>query len=260
MFGLCESVYTKSVRRPPSVYYSTVAIGRALSILSLYDLLANLIPGVAWAIVTILLFPVDWFAINSSNAPGTFVAAVIVFGFIGGHIAQWFGSSLDYKLQERNHDGNDLFTRTMSAIADEQDETPIGNVTRVEEEFWGHAQKQFGLPDDFPKSSKLLLLVLSYLETRPATRASRFQAIHTFHRSMWATSILATGMAIIAIIFAALGWTSTTWPALIVIVGGTTASIFVFNNRKRHFEKTFLRYVFLDFYQDQTNENPDQTT
>lgn len=237
-----------------------MAIGRALSILSLYDLLANLIPGVAWAVITILLFPVDWFAINPSNAPGTFVAAVLVFGFIAGHIAQWFGSSLDYRLQQRNHDGDDLFTRTMSAIEDEKEETPLGDVTRVEKDFWCHAQKQFNLPDEFPKTSKLLLLVLSYLETRPATRASRFQAIHTFHRSMWAASILATGMAILAIIFTALGWIPTTWPALIVILIGTAVSIFVFNNRKNRFEKTFLRYVFLDFYQDQTNEKLDQTT
>lgn len=235
-----------------------MTIGRSLSILSLYDLLANLIPGLAWAIITILLFPVDWFAINSTNAPGTFVVAVIIFGFIAGHIAQWFGSTLDDKLQDRNHDGVDLFTRTMNAINDDQDETPIGCVTRIEENFWDHAQKQFDLPDDFPKTSKLFLLVLSYLETRPATRASRFQAIHTFHRSMWAASILSFAMTFIAIIFAAVGWTSTKWPALIVIFAATLVSIYVFNNRKNHFEKTFLRYVFLDFYQDQTNEIPNE--
>lgn len=235
-------------------------IGRALSILNLYDLLANLIPGMAWAIVLVLLFPVDWFGLSPSGAPGTFVAAVIIFGFIGGHILQWAGSELDYKLLKRQHDGRDVFTRTMEAVENEDEKSPIGKVTDVEKSFYDLAKRQFDLPDDFPNSTKLLLLVLSYLETRPATRASRFQAIHTFHRSLWAGSIFSFGSAVIAMMMVGLGWVNNGWAATILILLGSTVSIYVFHKRKNKFEKTYLKYVFLDFYQDQKVKTNDRNS
>lgn len=226
-------------------------IGRAFTVLNFYDLLANLIPGVAWIIVLMILFPVDWFGLDPRGAPGTFVAAVIVFGFIVGHIIQWLASTLDWRRQKRNYDGKDLFTRTMAAIENEKEETPIGAVTKVETSFWHMAKEEFDLPKDYPKSSKLLILVLSYLETRPATRALRFQAIHSFHRSMWGASILAFVSTLVGTVMTGLGWVSPSWQALLLIFLGSGISIYVFNNRKNKFEKTFLKYVFLDFYQDQ---------
>lgn len=235
-------------------------VGRALSILDLYDLMGNLIPGIAWAIVLIVLFPVDWFGLSATGAPGTFVAAVIVFGFIGGHVLQWAGSELDYWLLKRQHDGNDLFTRTMEAVDNEDENSPIGKVTDIEKTFYDLAKNQFGLPDGFPNSTKLLSLVLSYLETRPATRASRFQAIHTFHRSLWAGAIFSFGSAVIAAAFMGLGWVDNGWATPVLILLGSLGSTYVFYKRKNKFEKTFLRYVFLDFYQDQKVKINDQNS
>lgn len=237
-----------------------MAIGRALSILNLYDLLANLIPGMAWAIVLVVLFPVDWFGLSPTGAPGTFVAAVIIFGYTGGHMLQWAGSDLDKRLRKRDHDGKDLFSRTMEAVEGGDEDSPIGKVTDVEESFFDLAKEQFDLPDDFPKSSKVLLLVLSYLETRPATRASRFQAIHTFHRSLWAGAIFSFGSAVLAVILMALGWVDNGWitPGLILL--GSALSIHIFSKRKNKFERTYLRYVFLDFYQDQKVKKHEQNT
>jgi hypothetical protein len=231
-----------------------VPLGRTLTTLNLYDLLANLIPGIALTIVLIVLFPVDWFGLSPSASSGTFVAAVLVFGFISGHIIQWLGSRLDRHLQKRNHDGEDLFSRTLEGIENEDERLPIGARTEVEDSFVNLAKTQFDLSDDFPESTKLLLLVLSYLETQPATRALRFQTIHTFHRSMWSASILSLLATPIAGISVCLGWVTTTPQALLVIFFGSLVSIYVFNNRKNKFEKTFLRYVFLDFYQNQVKE------
>lgn len=214
----------------------------------------------AWVIVLIVLFPVDWFGLTPTGAPGTFVAAVIVFGFIGGHVLQWAGSELDYRLLKRQHDGNDLFTRTMEAVDNEDEKSPIGEVTDVEESFYDLAKDQFGLPNGFPNSTELLLLVLSYLETRPATRASRFQAIHTFHRSLWAGAILSFGSAVIAAVFMALGWVDNGWATPVFILLGSLGSTYVFYKRKNKFEKTFLKYVFLDFYQDQKVKLNDQNS
>ena len=229
-----------------------MAIGRALSIISLYDLLANLIPGISWIIVLLLLFPVDWFALNPTVTPGTFVTAVIVFGYIAGHGIQGLGSWLDKQIREKYQDGKDLFTRTMEALDDDEEDSPI-EITHIERAFWGLVKDQFDLPDDFPKSSKAFLLVLSYLETRPATRSARFQAIHTFHRSMWSASILTVVSTLIAMILMVGGMVNNTWQATTLILAGSVVSTYVFHHRKNKFEKTFLRYVFLDFYQDIIN-------
>lgn len=228
-----------------------MAIGRALSTLGLYDLLANLIPGMAWLIILIVLFPVDWFALNPTVTPGTFVVAIFVFGFIAGHVLQTVGSWLDGELQDRLHDGDDLFTRVMEAVENDEEKSPIGEVTDVEKSFWSFTDDQFKLPDDFPMSSKRLLLVLSYLETTPATRASRFQAIHTFHRSMWAASILAVISSLISMGLMTVRVVDNSWVAVGLILIGSAGATYVFYFRKNKFEETFLRYVFLDFYQDQ---------
>lgn len=230
-----------------------MAIGRALSILNLYDLLANLIPGMAWVIVLIVLFPVDLFGLSPTRTPGTFVAAVIIFGFIAGHIAQWAGSRLDRLEQKYRYDGEDLYARTMEAM-ENGEKSPIGGLTHVEESFEELAKDQFQLPAGFPNNYKLLLLVLSYLETRPATRASRFQAIHTFHRSMWAASIFTVVSSFIALVATETGLVTNHWATPVLTFVGSVAITVVFYKRKNKFEKTFLKYVFRDFYQDQVRK------
>lgn len=228
----------------------TLSIARTFTVLNLYDLLANFIPGMAWLIVLLVLFPVDWFALSPTVTPGTFVAAVIVFGYIAGHGIQGLGSWIDKKIREREHDGKDLFTRTMKAMENDGQDSPI-EITHIEESFCDLATGQFDLPDDFPKSSKLFLLVLSYLETRPATRTGRFQAIHTFHRSMFAASLLAILSTLISMGIIAAGVVDNSWAAVVLVLLGSGIAAYAFYHGKNKFEMTFLRYVFLDFYQDQ---------
>lgn len=232
----------------------TVPLERALTVLNLYDLLANLIPGIAWLFALIILYPVDWFGIDPAAAPGAFVAAVIVFGFIGGHVLQYLGSELDVIQRNRKYDGKDLYTRTMEAVENGDDQSPIGEVTDVERSFYELAKKKFLLPEDFPNSSKLLLLVLSYLETTPATRASRFQARHTFYRSMWAGSILTLVASIPSLVGSYLDVLPVRYGGSLVIFLASIAVTYIFQKRKNKFERTFLRYVFLDFYQDQHSQ------
>lgn len=137
---------------------------------------------------------------------------------------------------------------------DNNEESPIGDLTHVEESFEDLAKSRFDLPDNFSNNSKLLLLVLSYLEGRPAKRTFRFQAIHTFHRSLWAGSILSIASAIIAMGMIELGWIANTQPAPSLILLGSLVSTYIFYRRKNKFEKTFLQYVFLDFYQDRKTD------
>lgn len=238
----------------------TVPLTRIFSVLNLYDLLANLVPGLAWVVLLSILFPVDWFSLSAGVTPVAYVAVIIVFGFIAGHIIQWAGSNLDRWLIEGMEEGKDLFSRTMEAIESGQEKSPIGPITDVEESFWELAKEQFGLPSDFPKNSKLLVLVLSYLETRPATRASRFQAIHTFHRSMWAASFFSVISAAVSLLAALLGMLELRPITPFVILIGSFGGLFVFDQRKDKFEKTFLRYVFLDFYQDQKVKKHDRNS
>lgn len=221
-------------------------IGRSLSVLNLYDVLANLVPGVSVLLAGLLLFA---YTSTTEVSGGALLLIVVVFGLILGHMLQWGGSWLDGWLNDREEDNPNLFMEVLEDIDSENDESELGSVTHVEEQFWPLCRERFDLPADFSQDNQLLLLVLSYLETRPATRALRFQAIHSFHRSMTIASIVVTVFSVAALLLR-FRVIVTPWSVIIVIGIGAAAGIYVFNDRRNKFEKTFLRYVFLDFYQD----------
>lgn len=227
-----------------------MAIARTFSTLNLYDLLANLIPGITLTFVFIVLYPTNWGGINLSSSSGIFVGSVVVFGFVVGHVIQALGSKLDGIITKLRFDGDRMFQRTMNSIENDDEYSPIGKITHIEQSFWWLAKTQFGLTDDFPKSARLLQLVLSYLETRPATRALRFQAIHTFHRSMWVASLLSFLFAAIAGLANHCGWIRTNLITIVIVVIGSLLGMWVFYTRKNKFERSFVKYVFLDYYQD----------
>ncbi len=227
-----------------------MSLGRTLTTLDLYDLLANLIPGIALILFFAILFPVSWLGVPHSISSTAAIAGILVFGFIAGHIIQWFGSRLDRFSQQYYHGGDDLFSRTVKSIRNEDDELPIGQRTEIEDNFVENVKSKFGLSNEFPESPKLLLLVLSYLETQEASRALRFQTIHTFHRSMWSMSVILLFATVLSTILTVCGPLTTSWKVLIAVFVISILATYVFKKRKQKFERVFLRYVFLDFYQN----------
>ncbi|UOO95231.1 hypothetical protein MUK72_00595 [Halococcus dombrowskii] len=242
-----------------------MVISRSFRVLSLYDILANLLPGTLIPTVVIILFPeisagVD---LTSSISIGGFV----IVSYVSGLILQAGGSWKDDPT---------TFGETLSAIrsSNEQD-SPI-TITHVERSFLPMCRRKFKLPDSFEDDGKLMKLVLSYLETAPTNRALRFQALHSLYRSIWIASYLTLGLAMLKIMLTLIGYVPQT--ACVGSILSTQSDLItkymssplfreclvdrlvavfacigigIFSSRKSHFDKIFVKYVFLDMYNNQ---------
>lgn len=218
-----------------------MALARSFRALGFYDVITNLVPGALWIGALILLLPVD--ELIQGLPSGVVVGGFLTLAYVTGHLLQALGSWADSPT---------TFGDTLTAIQNETPATAPITVTCVEKSFLTLCEQQFALPSDFEHYGKLLKMVLSYLETTPYTRALRFQSVYSFHRSMWAASWS------LLVVLAALGGLSALGHSLlpsITVTGGVTIAalvgVAVFWNRKNKFDKTFVKYLFIDFYNAQ---------
>jgi hypothetical protein len=222
-----------------------MSIGRALQALALYDILTNLIPGAALLSVVMVIVPGDLGLTNYSS--GVLVASFLVFSFILGHFIQFVGS--------RREGTPTTFGETVGAIDSGNPSRAPLRVTHIEKESVTLARKEFDLPQGFDDYGRLLQLLLSHLETTRHTRALRFQAVHAFHRSMWAASEIS--LYISSIIFLSFAFQTPSTRTFLLVRGGivlSTLSWFIFNNRREKFDRKFIEYTFIDFYEDITSK------
>lgn len=221
-----------------------MGVARTFRTLELYDILANLIPGTTILLVVAVVFEVEKYVQISG---GIILGAFLIVGFIFGHIVQAVASQLD---------GTPTLFGTVvrASKGEEVDNVPIP-ITHVEESVWPLMKQKFSLPDEFENYGEMFRLLLSYIETTPATRALRFQALHSFHRSMWAVCYLVVGIVIVAIGLKLMDVVAVrSWPILGASLGGAILGIAVFNNRKEKFNRRFIQYVIADFYLNQADE------
>ncbi|WP_311174140.1 hypothetical protein [Halobellus ordinarius] len=222
-----------------------MSVARSFRALELYDVLANLVPGAVVLLALSAIFRVETYLQFSTGAiaTGTFLVAALVCG----HIIQLIASALDGTPT--------LFGDVIQATRDgNTDELPIA-VTHVEEAIWPLMQRKFSLPDDFDDYGTLFRLLLSYIETTPATRALRFQALHSFHRSMWAVGYVAAVLTLSSMLLKCTGWIAVrSWPVLGLVLTGSLAGIWVFKRRKTKMNNRFIQYAIADFYSDQVQE------
>ena len=218
-----------------------MALARSFRALGFYDVITNLVPGALWTGALVLLLPVD--ELIQGLPSGVVVGGFLALAYVTGHLLQALGSWADSPT---------TFGDTLTAIQNETPATAPITVTYVEKSFLTLCEQRFSLPSDFDHHGKLLKMVLSYLETTPYTRALRFQSVYSFHRSMWAASWS------LLIVVAALGGFNCLgrplFPSSIVTVGVVIAALVgvgVFWNRKNKFDKTFVKYLFVDFYNAQ---------
>lgn len=222
-----------------------MAVARSFRALELYDVLANLIPGAVLLLALGVIFQVENYIqfATSTIAAGVFLVSALVFG----HVIQAVASKLDGTPT--------LFGEVIHATRDDDVEEPAIDITHVEETVWPLMKRKFALPDDFEDYGEMFRLLLSYIETTPATRALRFQALHSFHRSMWGVGYITVALILVAIFLKRMGWVAVrSWPILGLALIGSVAGILVFRERKEKMNKRFIQYAIADFYSDQIDE------
>ncbi|MDR5657709.1 hypothetical protein RH831_11030 [Halodesulfurarchaeum sp. HSR-GB] len=218
-----------------------MALERSFRALGFYDVITNLVPGALWVGALIILLQVDQLIQGLPN--GVIVGGFLALAYVTGHLLQALGSWTDSPT---------TFGDTLAAIQNETPATAPISITHVEESFLTLCEQRFSLPSDFDHHGKLLKMVLSYLATTSYTRALRFQALYSFHRSMWAAS---WSLLVVIAIFGLLSILGHVILPSLTVTGGITIAalvgVAVFWNRKNKFDKTFVNYLFIDFYNAQ---------
>lgn len=215
-------------------------IARSLRSLAFYDLLTNLIPGVVYlSAVTLLVSPPP----GTVDIPvGILVSGFVVVSFTIGHLVQAAASWLETPK---------TFGQIIKALQEDNPvEAPFA-ITYVEKEFWDTCKTNFNIPDpeNFDDYGRLFKLLLSHLETTPHTRALRFQALHAFHRSMWAASMLLFISVPILMILSHFGLVNlNSLPTAAVVFIASIIGWAGFRSRKEKFDETFVKYVITDIY------------
>ncbi|WP_152421733.1 hypothetical protein [Haloferax denitrificans] len=222
-----------------------MAVARTLRSLELYDVLANLIPGSILLLSVGVVIEIERYFELSNIAVAAAIFAVLAFTF--GHVIQAFASWLNGTPR--------LFGDVIDSVRFGGPEEISIRVSHVERMAWPLLQRRFCLPSDFEDNGTLFRLLLSYIETTPATRSLRFQAIHSFHRSMSAAWVLVIAMVPASLLLDSCGLVEArSIPILSALVLGSAVFALVFNNRKKKFNKLFIQYALADLYMDQTGE------
>jgi general stress protein CsbA len=234
-----------------------MAVARNLRVLDLYDVLSNLIPGAVLLLSLVVLLHLEP-VLNQYNS-GFVIVIISASSLILGHIIQALSSWI---LGSSN-----LFGRTIktarnthySSLPLESDNEEI-TITQIEWLFWMLCQLYFGLRVSFTDYGKLIKMVLAHLETTPAVRALRFQAIWTFYRSMVMTSILIFLSSLILYVREIYITCVLRGPApLVAGIPSLRVGIFlslslfagiIFHIQKKKRDKIFVQYVIIEFYND----------
>ncbi len=227
-----------------------MSIARSFRALEFYDVLANLVPGSVFLLAIGVVVKVEKYVqfSNGTVAAGIFLVSALVIG----HVIQAFASWLDGTPT--------LFGDIIRATRDEDVEDLSVDITHVEEAIWPMMKRKFGLPDGYEDYGGMFRLLLSYIETTPATRALRFQALHSFHRSMWAVWFLVIIITAIALLLNCANiLVARSWAVLLGTVLVSFPGILFFRQRKEKFNQRFIQYAIADFYSDQIDEINDRS-
>lgn len=212
-------------------------LARQLSVLNIYDVLTDLVPGATVLVFAFLLFPVESTALTSTNVLVVF--SVLIGSLIIGHVVQWIRSEVGRQPME--------LQRQMGVVREDPEE-----VNSIQRDFLQRTNEYFDIDDDFDDGERFRL-VLSYLETRPSVRALRFQSVYSFHRSLFIASLIGVGLAISALglhlVQANIAVRNLSY---VIATGGSAAFLaYVSRERRNKFEKVFVNYVIREFYAEQ---------
>lgn len=215
-------------------------LARQLSVLSLYDVLTDLIPGATVVLFAFLVFKVETTVLASSNT--IFVFVVLLVSLLVGHVVQWLRGKFGKQPGE--------FQRLMKAVRDDSDE-----VNSVQKDFLEGTNNYFEIDNEFDDGERFRL-VLSYLETRPAVRALRFQSVYSFYRSLFVAALIGVGLSIVALGLHACQSNLPVRGLPYILFTGLSAAVLVYASweRRDKFEKAFVGYVIREFHNEQIAE------
>ena len=171
-----------------------MSVSAPFSTLDLYEVIANIVPGVVFSAICLVLYLPSG---ALSDVTGGQAAILIVFAFVIGHGLQWLGSKIEGTPKKFKH----TVQKAADKDPDDEEYKSAVDITGVEEDFWDIADKTLNIEEDFDNYGRLFQLVITKVETTPGNRASKFQSIYTFYRNMWVTFVLVVGLCILAIFF-----------------------------------------------------------
>ncbi|MFC7098852.1 hypothetical protein [Halobaculum marinum] len=222
-----------------------MSIARTFQALEIYDILTNLVPGGILLLSVSVVIKIEEYV--SFQNSGISIGISLIAAFVLGHVIQAIASQLNGTPT--------LFGRIVRSSKGEDVDDLSVRITHIEESLWPMVKRKFSLPEDFDDYGALMRLLISHLETIPATRALRFQALFSFHRSMWAVSMIVAGLVMVGVFLKCLGIVAVrSYLILVVTAIGSLMSILIFRSRKEKFNRLFVQYTIVDFYSDQIDE------
>lgn len=201
-----------------------------------YDIIVNVIPG---AVLIVGFYP--WIKSIGDGIPSLVLFTVLVIlSYLVGQAIQGISSVVENLIGREDH-----FRKIMESVWEGDSDNEL------QKNFWERAKERFQLSEEFSNSKSLLKLILSYLWDKESSRAMKLQSIYTFHRSMWAVSII---LAIFSVAYTLVEWGfyGTGYFFYLYLVLISIFGILIFYYRKKKFSKEFIDYCIYDFYQIET--------
>lgn len=213
-----------------------MSVAQTVGRLHLFDILAALIPGAVLLTIFSVVFTGDFFDVLVGNA-GVF----LVFSYVFGNGIQ---EGMTLVANAPQH-----FEILMEDVVSENSRNPDIAVTEIEEGFLDLCLDEFELRDDFDDYDRLFDMLLSYLDTKPASRGLRFQALFSFYWAMEFVSYLAVLVGTLALVASHVRPAMTIGQLqILTVILFSVMGIFVFRARRASFGEDFVEYVIADFY------------
>lgn len=214
--------------------------GNGFNVLTIYEILTDLIPGTIVLISFLTLFRVSP---PSSSVSGLAVIQLLFGGFVIGHVLRYLRqrtSSYDLFFEKLYNPETDIERYVHERLPRHF------RITRRE-----HQNNENDKSDPYSGMDGIeaLFLMLHSLETPPLRRGLRIEATFSFYRNMLVGSLVVcllsiTGLVVKWIAPSHVSSIYTLWGFL----AGSVLAFIIFKNRKDTYESFFVKYIFIDFY------------
>lgn len=227
--------------------------GKRLRSFNIYDIFANIVPGVVFLIGLSFPFKLQQFFGDGANA-AIAVTLFLFFSLVVGQILQAIGGWAD---------GDHGFSLLVEDIVRKRSKSRF-DVTEFDEYFLVLCQDTFDLSVNFDDYSRLLKMLLAYLEYSGRSRALRMQALYLLARGVWVSAGLLIIWFVTLLISFEYGYITatslelvslkmddfrSTAAILIALLVSTTIGL-VFTKIRKELEADWISYAITEFYLD----------
>lgn len=227
--------------------------GKRLRSFNIYDVFANIVPGVVFLIGLSFPFDLQQFFGDGVNA-AIGVTLFLFLSLVVGQILQAIGGWAD---------GDHGFSLLVEDIVRERDDSQF-DVTEFDEYFLVLCQDTFDLSADFDDYSRLFKLLLAYLEYSGRSRALRMQALYLLARGVWVSTGLLIVWFVTLLISFEYGYVTATslesvslqmadfrsTTEIVIALSVSTVVGVVFTRIRNELEADWISYAITEFYLD----------